>query len=184
QDVVSAAMLDDVPDDQKIAREIEPAEELELVRDLPACPRGQRPIAVTRARTVLAQLAQVPERSLAGRQRELREPVAEIFQGEGQPQRQLPGVVERVGDVPEQLGHRARALQRALAVRQETAAGVIEIGLLADAREDVGERATFRAREERLIGGDQRYAGRARERHQPLEDLLLLAEIMALDFDE
>src|SRR5262249_41707362 len=57
-------------------------------------------------------------------------------------------------------------------------------GLLADAREDVGERTALRAGEERLVGRDQRHAGRARERHQPLEHLFLLAGIVALHFDE
>src|SRR5882724_552771 len=66
QDVVGAAVLDDVPDDQEIAREVEPADELELVRDLTARARGECALAVARAHTVLAQLAQVSERSLAG----------------------------------------------------------------------------------------------------------------------
>ncbi len=184
QDVVGAAVLDDVPDDQEISREVEPADELELVRDLAARARRQGPLAVARAHAALGQLAQVPERRLPGRQRKFRESIAEVLQGEGEPQRQLSAVREGIGQIAEQLGHRAGALQRALAVRQEPAAGVIEIGLLADAREDVGERATLRAREERLVGRDQRHAGRARERHQPLEDLLLLAAVVALDFDE
>ena len=184
QDVVGAAVLDDVPDDQEIAREVEPADELELVRDLVPRARGERALAVARPHAALGQLAQVTQRSLAGGKRKLREPIAEVLQGEGEPQRQLAGVVEGIGQVPEQLGHRVSTLQRALAVRQEPAAGVIEIGLLADAGEDVGERAPLGTREERLVGRDQRHSGRARERHQPLEHLFLLARILALHFDE
>jgi len=62
----STAVLDDVPDDQEIAREVEPADERELVRDLTARARGECALAVARAHTALAQLAQVSERSLAG----------------------------------------------------------------------------------------------------------------------
>src|SRR5215813_535430 len=54
QDVVSAAVLDDVPDDQEIAREVEPADQLELVRDLTARARGERAlVAVARPRAAL-----------------------------------------------------------------------------------------------------------------------------------
>jgi hypothetical protein len=61
---------------------------------------------------------------------------------------------------------------------------VIEIGLLADAGEDVGQRAPLGTREERLVGRDQRHSGRAGKRHQPLEHLFLLARILALHLDE
>ena len=184
QDVVGAAVLDDVPDDQEIACEVEPADELELVRDLVPRAHGERALAVARPHAALGQLPQVSQRSLAGRKRELREPISQVLQGEGEPQGELAGIVEGIGQVPEQLGHRVSTLQRALAVRQEPAAGVIEIGLLANAGEDVGQRAPLGTREERLVGRDQRHAGRAGECHQPLEHLFLLARILALHFDE
>src|SRR3989475_6902510 len=184
EDVVGPAILDDVPHDQEVAREVEPADELELVRDLMARARRERAGAVARPDAALGQLAQVAERRLTGGERELRESVSEILQREGEPQRQLSGVGDGVGEISEQRCHLPPALQRALAVREEPTARAIEIGLLTDAREDVGERTTFRTREQRLVGGEERYAGRARERHQALEDLLLLAEKVALDLDE
>src|SRR5947208_11506952 len=184
EDVVGPAVLDDVPHDQEVAREIEPPDELELVSDLTARARGQRARAIARAHTAPGQLAQVAERRLARRQRKLREPVPEILQREGQPQRQLTAVGERVGKITEELRHLDPALQDALAVGQQPAAGAIEIGLLADAREDVGERTALRAREERLVGGDERHAGSPAQRHQRLKHRLLLAEEVSLDLDE
>src|SRR5262249_60287048 len=121
--------------ERAMAGEVGAADEPELVRDLAAGARGQRTIAVPHAEAARAQLAQVSERRLAGRQWKLREPVSEIFQREGQPQRQLARVVERIGEVAEQLGHGAPALEAALAVGRQPSARVIEIGLLADARE-------------------------------------------------
>ena len=53
-----AAVLDDVPDDQEIAGEVEPADELELVLDLLARAHGQRALAVARRAPALGQLAQ------------------------------------------------------------------------------------------------------------------------------
>src|SRR6185436_13703702 len=184
EDVVGPTMLDDVPDDQEITREVETADEIELVGDLTARPDRQGPRAVARSDAALGQLAQIPERRLTRWQRKLGEPVAEIFQRERQPHRELAGGGDRVGQITEQLGHLGAALQRALAVRQQAAAGAIEIRLLANAREDVGERAALRAREEGLVGRHQWHGDRARERHEPLEDLFLVALEMALDLDE
>ena len=49
QDLVLAAEVHDVPDDQKIAGEIERLDEIELARDLVARPGRDRPVAIARA---------------------------------------------------------------------------------------------------------------------------------------
>src|SRR5205823_949511 len=49
EDVVAAAELDDVPHDEEVTGQVETADDLQLVLDLPPRPRGQRPVAVARA---------------------------------------------------------------------------------------------------------------------------------------
>src|SRR5207245_10784548 len=80
EDVVRAAVLDDVPHDQEVAREVEAPDDVELVGYLTARAGDERSRAVARAHATLHQLAQVLERRLAGRQREIREAVPEVLQ--------------------------------------------------------------------------------------------------------
>src|SRR5216117_1422335 len=134
-----------------------------------------------RAHAARHQLAEVLERRLAGRQRELRKTVSEVLQCEAEPQGELARVGERIRKIVEEPHHLPLAPDPALAVHGEEPAGVIEVGLLADAREDVGEQPPLRPRVERLARGDERDPRRARERHQALEHPLLLALEMALD---
>src|SRR3989441_10321034 len=61
---------------------------------------------------------------------------------------------------------------------------MIEIGLLAQAGEDVGHRAAARPCVERLIGGDEPDARGAREADEPLERPLAVTIEMTLDLDE
>src|SRR5439155_1037064 len=117
--------------DQEVAREVEPADELEVVRDLMARARRERAGAVARPDAAFGQLAEVAERRLTGGERELRESVSEILQREGEPQRQLSGVGDGVGEISEQRCHLPPALQRALAVREEPTARAVEAAPLA-----------------------------------------------------
>ena len=61
---------------------------------------------------------------------------------------------------------------------------MVEIGLLAQAGEDVGHGAATGFRVERLIGGDEPDARGAREADEPLERPLAVTIEMALDLDE
>src|ERR671918_2877020 len=55
QDVVRPTELHDVPHDQEVAGEVEAADDLQLVRDLPARPGGKRAIAVAPAGASLGE---------------------------------------------------------------------------------------------------------------------------------
>src|SRR5437899_8077134 len=71
EDVVGAAELHDVPDDEEVAGEIEPADDLQLVGDLPPRALDERAGgAVSRAHAARDEVAQVRLHALAGRQRE------------------------------------------------------------------------------------------------------------------
>src|SRR3989338_10770450 len=144
---------------------------------------GGRPPPGGGAPAAQGQLAQVNERGLARWQREAGEPVAEILEREAEAQRELARRRERVGQVAEALRHRLPAPEGALAVDGEASARVIEVGLLADAREDVGELPALRPGVERLVGRHQRHPHGAREPDQPLEHALLLPVEVTLDLD-
>jgi hypothetical protein len=83
----------------------------------------------------------------------------------------------------EEARHVRPALEGALAVRLKAPTGAIEIGLLADAREDVGELSAFWPRVERLVRGDERRPHLTREPDQALKHPFLLAREVALDLD-
>ena len=118
------------------------------------------------------------------RQRKVREAIAEVLEREGQAQGQLAGGGDGVGQIGEAPRHLEPALELALTVAGEPAAGVIEIGLLADAREDVGQRAPARPAVERLVGGEQRQPRRASQDDEASEIPLLGPIEMTLDLDE
>ena len=118
------------------------------------------------------------------REREFREAVVQILQREGQAQGQLPAGGERIGQIAKALGHLEPALELALTAAGEQAAGVIEIGLLTNAREDVGHRPSTRPAVERLIGGEHRQPRRASQDDEASEIALLAPLEMALDLHE
>src|SRR5438034_11834722 len=89
EDVVGTAVLDHIPHDQEVAREVETPDDVELVGHLAARAAGERPRAVARAHAARHQLAEVLERRLAGPQRELRKTVSEVLQCEAEPQGEL-----------------------------------------------------------------------------------------------
>jgi len=77
QHVVRAAVLHEIPDDEEIAGQIQPADQGQLVLDLPPRLLGERPRAVPIARPRVGQRAQEAERRLAAGQRVLGEAVAQ-----------------------------------------------------------------------------------------------------------
>ena len=76
EDVVLPAEIDDVPDDEEVAGELELLDEIELARDLRAGAIVVRPVALARAG--VGDVAQERALRLAGRHRIVREAVAEI----------------------------------------------------------------------------------------------------------
>ena len=159
EDPVLEAEAHDVPDDQEVAGEIELLDHRELFLDLRLRARRQRTEA--RARAVPRDLPQVRGRRLAGRQRVLGEAVAEIREREVEALRELGGVVERLRQVGEELGHLARVLEvaaRAAAARSLPAASSVVWWRIAG--EDVVEVLVARARVAHAVRRDERQAMR------------------------
>src|SRR6185436_19070563 len=77
EDPVPAAILDEVPDDEEVAGQIEAPDDVELMRDLAAGLVRELSRAVTRARARLRERAEVADGRLARWQRVVGELVAE-----------------------------------------------------------------------------------------------------------
>ena len=119
QDVVAAAVFDQVPDDQEVARQVEAADEVDLALDLSSRAPGQRSRAVARRRAFLAEGAEEADRRLARRQRVVGEAVAQVLEREAEPQCQLAAIGHGRRAVGEEPLHLARGLEKALAVARE-----------------------------------------------------------------
>ncbi len=98
EDVVLAAEVDDVPDDQEIAGQLQLLDEIEFARDLRAGLVVIRTVAIARAD--IGDAPQERRLRLAGRHRIFREAVPEVGHRELQPLRQ----VERVGQRMRMIG--------------------------------------------------------------------------------
>src|SRR5262249_25034731 len=120
------------------------------------------------------EIAQMSLDARPGRQRKVRKAIAEILEREPQAQRQLAAGAGRIGQVAKCLGHRATVAGPALGVDEQSPSRVIEIGLLGDAREDVGDGAATRPGIERLARSQQWSTRGAREGHEPLQVAFLL----------
>ena len=184
QHVVGAAVLDEVPDDEEVAGQVEAADQGQLVLDLPPRLLGERPRAVPVAGSRVGELAQEAERRLAPGQRVVGEAVAQVLQGEAEPQRQLAGIGHRLGAVREEPLHHPAALHEVLAVAREQPARGLERGVLADAREHVEQRAVPARDQLGLVGGERGQAQPRGLAAQPLVARLLRAAQVALQLRE
>ena len=172
------AEIDDVPDDQEVAGELQLLDQIELARDLRARLVVIRPVALARAD--VGDAAQKRHLRLAGRHRVVGEAIAQVrhrvLQAVGELARPRDGVwliVEQRRDV-------GRRLEIALRVRREPPAGRREIGVMVDAGEDVEQRPLGVGGEAHAVGGDRRHAERAGEARERVVVARLVAAQMAL----
>jgi hypothetical protein len=138
QNSLLAAEAHDVPDDEKVAGEVELADDGELVLELAAHSRSDA--AVTLSGAAVGQLAQVADGRLSRRQGIVGKTVAEVGEGELALFGDAFGVGDRVGQVAEEVRHCRRRFQVPLGVLQQQPSGGVERGLLANAGEHVEER--------------------------------------------
>ena len=181
EDVFLAAEVDDVPDDQEVAGEIELLDQIELALDLPPGALVIRPVALARAR--LRHLAQERRHRLAGRHGVFRKAVAEIGHRVFEPLGQLA----RAGESP-RAGRRTAAPSRRApsdsARHSTSAAGPPgQRGLVADAGEDVVERPIGRLGEADAVGGDERQVEGGGQIDQRMVVGFLVAQQVPLQLD-
>jgi hypothetical protein len=178
--VVFAAKIDDVPDDQKITGEPEALDEAEFFFQLPFH-RGADG-AVTLLRAEEGDGAEERIHVVAVRNRERREFVANVFERKFETVRKARGVFDGVRAIGKQRTHLGVALEMALGVLSQEFTGRIEMGVLADAGKNVENLATIRARILNTVRRDDPEAMLFRQIAELLVDPIFTAEEMPLDF--
>jgi hypothetical protein len=156
EDAALAAEVHQVPDDQEVAGQIQPLDEIQLARDLRARAVVIRPVPIPRAH--LRDLPEKRRHRFARRHGVLGEAVAQIGHRVLEPIGQRTRGGNGVGAIGEERGHRVRRLQIPLGVAHQAAAGEIERGLVLQAREDVVQRTFVGRGEPHAVGGDERHA--------------------------
>jgi hypothetical protein len=138
QDLLLAAEVDDVPDDQEVAGEIELLDQIEFAGDLRAGLVVKRPVALARAHQ--RDGAQKRAGRFARRHREIRKAIADIGHRVLDPIGQRARGGQRRGLVAEQRRHLGRRLQIPLRVGRQLPPRLFDRRLVADAGEHVIER--------------------------------------------
>ncbi len=181
EDVLLAAKIHDVPDDQEVAGEIELLDEIELARDLGAGLVVIRAIAVARAD--LGDLAEKRRLVLARRHRIGRKPVAEILHGELQPLGERQRFADRLGPIGKEPDHLRRRLQISLGVGGQPASRGIERRVLADGREHVEERPLVGHRKPHAAGRHDRHTEGFGQADERVVVVFLIAAQVTLQLD-
>src|SRR5262252_1406547 len=141
----------------------------------------ERSRAVADLGASLAQHAEKSDGSLAGRQGELGETIAEVLEGEAQAQGELAAIGHRGRAIGKEPLHLFRGLEEPLAVAREEPARLLEGDAVADAGERVQERPLPALRHEGRVAGEEEKAAALRFRAQPLVLRLVLAIQIALE---
>ena len=181
EDVLLPAEIDDVPDDEEIAGEIELLDEVQLARDLGARAIVIRPVPFAGAR--LRDLAQERRHRLARRHRVLRKAVAEIRHRVLEPIRQRARAGDGLRQIAEEPRHGVGRLEIALGVPAQTPPGMLERRLVTDAGEHVVERPIGDIGKAHAVAGDDRQVKGRREIAQRVIVGLFIAQQMALQLD-
>ena len=182
-----SAELDDVPDNQEIAREVEFFDEREFLLNLlvrPAAEAGGESIRIIAiALAYRDALAEERVHGLTGRNGIPGELIAEVGESELEAIGKFAGVGDGFGKVGEDARHLPGVFQVALGVDGEQAAGFVDLYFIADAGEDVECFAGFGSSVTHAVGGDEReVAMAAREIEQGLVVRFFVAVEMPLQF--
>ena len=161
-----AAEVDDVPDDQEVAGEIELLDQIELARDLRARAVVKRTIAIARAD--VGNLAEERHLRLPRRHRIVGEAIAEIGHRVSRRSASRACAATASGRSAKSSRHRLRRLQIALGVPRQPPAGACKRRLVPQAREHVEQRPLRRRGEAHAAGGDERHPERRRQRRERL----------------
>ena len=181
EDVVLPAEIHDVPDDEKVAGEIELLDEIELAGHLRAGAIVIRLVAVARA-----EVGNLPEKRrlrFTLRHGVIGKPIAEIRHRVLQPRGEVGGALDRAGHVGEQRRHLGRRLEIPFGVRRQPAARMQQIRVVVNAREDVEQRPPIGRREADAAGGHDGNVKRRRQIGQRPVVRILAAPAVALQLD-
>lgn len=163
EDVLLAAVIDDVPYDQEVTGKIEFLDQVEFAIDLVTRLVMERPIAIARAD--LGDLAQKRHLRLAIRDGIRREAIPEIVHRELQAIGQIQRRSHRVRPIGKQPHHLRRRLEVAFGIGGQPPPRLHQRHVLADRRQHVEQRTVLRCGKRHATGRNQRHAIRIRQAH-------------------
>ena len=182
ENVLSACHVYDILNDEKIPAETEFLDETKFVVELFANLFGH--CAVATARTDESLFAQKTGLVVTGGDGVFGELVAQIFQRKLQSIRHTPGVFQQLGPVGEQLSHLLRAFQKAFSVSREQATGVVEVDVISQAGEGIGDEPPVALCCQWSVGGDGEQAVRFGEVKQMAIAPFFIPNEVTLNFDD
>ena len=181
EDVLLTAVIDDVPDNQEIAGEIELFDEIELAGDLGAGLVVIGPVPIARAH--LRDVAEKGGGCFPRRHGIHRKPISQIRHRVFEPLGQRRRSRERVGTIGEQLRHRFARLEVPLRISCQPPPRGIERRMVPHAREHVEEGTLGRRGTAHVVGRHERHAKRFRQLDERRVLTLLLPQEMTLQLD-
>ena len=184
QNIFLAAEADQIPDNQKIAGQLEFFDQRQLTLNLAPGAALQAGIrtSVALLKTFPGPLPQKRHHGLAFRHGISGEFVPQGFEREFEPGGQFHRVGQSLRQVGEKLPHLLRRFQMTLGVTRQQTSGSDQRFVIANGGEDIAEFALLRRRIADAIGGQQRELERAGNFYGGAIACFLLAMKMALQF--
>ena len=181
QNIFFAAKADNVPDDQKVAGEVEFFDQGELAVNL--TPRAFVARAVAENHSFVRALAKEFHLRPAAGNRIGGKLIAEVVQAKLQATGKNFRGGNGLGKIGEKRRHFRVRLEMALGIAAQQAAGVREHTVMANAGEDIQQLALLGQRVRDAISSQQRQLQLSRDGHRSLVARFLFAAEMALQFD-
>ena len=182
EDIIGGAEVDDVPDDEEVAGEAEATDEFEFVVELGADFSAE--VGVSGASAGEGDGAEEGFHGFAGGHGVFGEGVAEVREGEGEGVGEVYGVGDGFGAVGEEALHLGWWAEVAFGVWGEGASGVIEVGMEADAGEEIEDFAMVACGAGDAAGGEEgEFLGVGEVDAEGVEVVFSALEV-ALDLDE
>ena len=152
ENLLAAAEINEIPNDEEVAREFELFNHGEFALDLPLGFFVIGPIAPARA--LVCELAEIRHFGFAGRDGIAGELITEVVESELETGGELGGLGERFREVGEEALHFGAGFEVSFVVVVEKSAGFIESGFVMDASEHVLEVAAIFGGIGDAVGGE------------------------------
>src|SRR5882724_4268846 len=185
ENVLIAAKVDDVPDDQKVTRKMELLDQRQLAIDLlkrSLVRRHSVRAVVAPSRALIGALAKERVHRLAVGYGILRELIAEILEREAKSRGKLASVRDRLRQISKQLRHCGSRLEESLGISSEQSPCCFKLHVVANTGQHIGKLTTRGAGVTHAVSDKQREPEPTRHFNHRLIARLFFTIEMALKF--